>query len=161
MMSKIAQVTILAALCTWTTAVGAHAQASIDVIGLDGRKVAVSFSDLERKTVITADRGLKTTYEGVALRDVLVKAGVPLGDALKGKALARVVLATAVDGYQVAYAIAEIDAAFNDHVMIISDKRNGQPLLPDSGPLQMIVPQDKRAARWIRQVTTLEVKQLP
>ena len=28
-------------------------------------------------------------------------------------------------------------------------------------PQQIIVPQDKRPARWIRQVPTLEVKQLP
>ena len=110
----------------------------------------------------TADRaGIKTIHEGVLLRDVLAKANVPLGEALRGKALARAIVATAVDGYQVAFAIAEIDAAFNDHLVLIVDTRNGQPLLPDSGPLQIVVPQDKRPARWIRQVTTLEVKQLP
>ena len=46
-------------------------------------------------------------------------------------------------------------------MVLIVDRRNGQPLLPDSGPLQIIVPQDRRPARWIRQVTTLEVRQLP
>ena len=49
-----------------------------------------------------------------------------------------------------AYAIAELDAAFNDHLILIVDRRDGQPLLPDSGPLQIVVPQDKRPARWIR-----------
>lgn len=53
------------------------------------------------------------------------------------------------------------DAAFNDHIILIADRRDGKPLLPDSGPLQIVVPQDTRPARWIRQVTTLEVKQLP
>lgn len=161
MMSRIAQAMLLAAICTLTTAALVEAQSSIEVVGLDGRKAAVGLQGLERRTVITGDRGIKTTHEGVALRDVLAKAGVPLGDALKGKALARVVIATAVDGYQVAYAIAEIDAAFNDHLILVSDKRDGQPLLPDSGPLQIVVPQDKRPARWVRQVTTLEVRQLP
>ena len=60
-----------------------------------------------------------------------------------------------------AYAIAEVDAAFNDHMVLIADRRNGRPLLPDSGPLQIVVPQDNRPARWIRQVIRLEVKQLP
>ncbi len=60
-----------------------------------------------------------------------------------------------------AYAIAEVDAAFNDFMILIVDRRDGQPLLPDSGPLQIVVPQDKRPARWIKQVTTLEVRQLP
>lgn len=161
MMSKIAQATVSVAICTLITAARVEAQSSIEVVGLEGRKTTVAFHGLERRTVITGDRGIKTTHEGVALRDVLARAGVPLGDALKGKALARVVIATAVDGYQVAYAIAEIDVAFNDHLILISDKRDGQPLLPDSGPLQIVVPQDKRPARWIRQVTTLEVRQLP
>ncbi len=162
MMSKIAQLTLLAALCTITAAAPVEAQASIDVVGLDGRKLAIALTGLDRHTVITADRaGIKTTHAGVALRDVLAKAGVPLGDALKGKALARAVIATAVDGYQVVFAIAEIDAAFNSHVILVADQRDGKPLLPDSGPLQLVVPQDSRPARWIKQVTTLEVRQLP
>ncbi len=36
--------------------------------------------------------------KAAALRDVLAKVGVPLGDALRGKALARAILATAADG---------------------------------------------------------------
>ena len=161
MMRKIAQATLVAAVCTLTVSV-AGAQTSIDVVALDGHKAAVSLHGLERRSVTTADRaGIKTIHEGVLLRDVLAKAKVPLGDELRGKALARAIVATAVDGYQVAYAIAEVDAAFNDHLVLIVDRRNGQPLLPDSGPLQIVVPQDKRPARWIRQVTTLEVKQLP
>ena len=162
MTGNFAQVAVLLAVCTLTAMGTAAAQPSIGVVGLDGRKTTVSLDGLQRHTVITADRaGIKTTHEGVALRDVLAKAGVPLGDELKGKALARAVIATAVDGYQVAYAIAEIDAAFNDHIILIADTRDGKPLLPDSGPLQIVVPQDKRPARWIRQLTTLEVKQLP
>ena len=151
-MSKIAQVALLAVVCTLTTAPLAGAQTSIAVVGLDGRRVAVPFNGLERKSVTTADRaGIKTVHEGVLLRDVLARANVPLGEALRGKALARAVVATAVDGYQVAFAIAEIDAAFNDHMVLIVDQRNGQPLLPDSGPLQIVVPQDNRPARWVRQ----------
>lgn len=162
MTRKSGQIAALLAFCTLCAAGMAAAQSSIDLVGLDGRKTTVSFDGLTRRSVLTADpAGVKTTHEGVALRDVLAKAGVPLGDELKGKALARTVIATAVDGYQVAFAIAEIDAAFNDHLILIADTRNGKPLLPDSGPLQIVVPQDKRPARWIRQVTTLEVKQLP
>ena len=162
MMSKIAKVALLAAVCALTSVSVVRAQTSIDVVDLNGRKASVSLEGLERHSVTTADRaGIKTTHEGVLLRDVLARAKVPLGDELRGKALARAVVATGLDGYQVAYAMAEIDAAFNDHMVLIVDRRNGQPLLPDSGPLQIVVPQDKRPARWIRQVITLEVKQLP
>jgi hypothetical protein len=161
-MSKIAQAMLLAAVWTMASVSAAGAQPSIDVVGLNGRKASVSLEGLERQSVTTVDgAGIKTIHEGVLLRGVLARAKVPLGDELRGKALARVVIATAVDGYQVAFAIAEIDAAFNDHMVLIVDRRNRQPLLPDSGPLQIVVPQDKRPARWIRQVITLEVKQLP
>lgn len=161
-MSKTGQLAAIAVLCTLGAASSALAQQSIDVVGLDGKKSAIALADLPRQHFDTADAaGIRTRHEGVLLRDVLARAGVPMGDALRGKALARVVIATARDGYQVAYAIAEIDAAFNDNVMLIADARDGKPLLPDTGPLQLVVSQDKRAARWIRQLTTLEVRQLP
>lgn len=163
-MSKSAQTAALLLICTLivTADVAARQQRSIDVVGIDGKKTTVQLALLERKSVNTADAaGIKTTHEGVLLRDVLAKAGVPMGDALRGKALARAVIATAADGYQVAYAIAELDPQFNDHIVLIADTRNGKPLLADSGPLQIVVPQDKRPARWVRQVTLLEVRQLP
>jgi DMSO/TMAO reductase YedYZ molybdopterin-dependent catalytic subunit len=139
----------------------AAAQTAIDVVGLDGRKVAIVLAGLERKTVTVEDRGLKTTFEGVALSEVLARAGVPMGDQLRGKdALSRVVIASARDGYQVAYSIAEVDAAFSNQVVLLADRRDGKPLLPDTGPLQIVVPNDRRAARWIRQVTAIEVRQL-
>ena len=153
--------TVQALFLVLGVAAGAAAQPAIDVIGLDGKTVAVPLSALERRTVVTADRGLRTTFDGVALRDVLAKAGVPFGEALRGKALARVVIASAPDGYRVAYAIAELDAGFTDQIVLLADRRNGQPLLPDTGPWQVVVPNDKRPARWVRQVNKLEVRQLP
>lgn len=66
-----------------------------------------------------------------------------------------------LDGKTVVYAIAELDAAFTDRIVLLADRRNGQPLLPDTGPWQVIVPNDKRPARWVRQVNKLEVRQLP
>ena len=121
----------------------------------------MNLGELTRHTVVTADRGLRTTFEGVALCDVLAKAGVPLGEALRGKALSRVIIASAPDGYQVTYAIAEVDAAFTDQIILVADRRDGRPLLPDTGPLQIVVPNDKRPARWVRQVSKLEVRDVP
>jgi hypothetical protein len=138
----------------------ARAQAGPEIIGLDGKPVAVALETLERRSVVTQDRGLKATFEGVALRDVLARAGAVFGEKLRGTLLAQVVLVTARDGYQVAYGIAELDAAFTDQVVLLADRRDGKPLLPDTGPWQIIVPNDKRPARWIRQVTRIEVRQL-
>lgn len=134
-------------------------QDSIDVV-VEGRSVLVSLAGLERRTIVTADRGLRTTFEGVAVRDVLKAAGVAVSG-LKGRALAQVVIATGRDGYQVAFAMAEIDSDFTDRIILVADKRDGQPLLPDTGPRQIIVPDEKRPARWVRQFVKLEVRQLP
>jgi len=147
-----------AVLGTLFLAAAAQAQHAISVTGPAGDTTRVNLAELTRHTVVTADRGLRTTFQGVALRDVLGKAGVALGEALRGKALSRVIIASAPDGYQVTYAIAEIDAAFTDQIVLVADTRDGRPLLPDTGPLQIIVPNDKRPARWVRQVSKLEVR---
>jgi hypothetical protein len=159
MVRKSMLVLAAAVVCTALTVTAAGAQ-TLDVVGLDGKSVSVSLETLERRTVVTEDRGLRAEFQGVALRDVLIKAGIPLGDALRGPALARVVIASAPDGYRVVYAIAELDAAFTDQVVLVADRRDGRPLLPDTGPLQIVVPSDKRPARWIRQVNKIEVRQL-
>ncbi len=150
----------IAVLTLHVAAQPAGAQGGLEIIGHDGTTVAVALESFERRTVITQDRGLKTTFEGVALRDVLARAGAVFGEKLRGTLLAQVVLVTARDGYQVAYGIAELDAAFTDQIVLLADRRDGKPLLPDSGPWQIIVPNDKRPARWIRQVSKIEVRQL-
>ena len=158
MTSKIVKTLATTAFCTLLCARPAHAQRTIGVTGPDGQVTIVNLAEFPRHTVITGDRGRKATFEGVALRDVLAKAGVALGEALRGTALARVIIATATDGYQGVYGIAEVDAAFTDQIILIADRRDGEQLLPDTGPLQLVVPLDKRPARWIRQVVKIEVR---
>lgn len=161
MLSKIVRNVVAGLACTLITASSVAGQtAAVEVIGVDGKALVVALEKLERRTIVTEDRGLRTTFEGAALRDVLAQAGVVFGEKLRGKALAQVVIATARDGYQVAYAVAELDAAFTDQIVLLADRRDGRPLLPDTGPLQIIVPNDKRPARWMRQVIRIEVRQL-
>ena len=148
---------IVALVCT--LAAPSAAGQTIDVVRADGRTTAVALGTLERRSVTTEDRGLQTTFDGVYLRDVLSAAGVEFGEALKGRALAQVVIASARDGYRVAYAIAELDPAFTERIVLLADRRDGRPLLADTGPLQIVVVGEKRPARWIRQLLKLEVKQ--
>jgi hypothetical protein len=156
-----ASAALLTAYICLAIATPADAQGGVEVIVLDGSKQTIALTNFERHTVNTVDAaGIKTTHEGVALRDVLMTADIAMGDALRGKALSRVVIATARDGYQVVFSIAELDPAFNGQAVLIADQRNGRPLLPDSGPLQIVASGDKRPARWVRQLLTLEVRQL-
>jgi len=52
----------------------------------------------------------------------------------------------------------EIDPAFTDRVIILADRRDGGPLTDKEGPWQVVVPGEKRQARWVRQVVALTVR---
>lgn len=100
------------------------------------------------------------SYEGVPIREILKRAGVPLGKELRGKALSTYVLAKAHDGYQVVFSLAELDADFGDEHVIVADKEDGKPLVGERGPFRLAVANDKRAARSIRMLEELEVVRL-
>jgi len=63
----------------------------------------------------------------------------------------------AADGYKVVIALPELDPEFTDRVILLADKANGHPLDTKDGPFRIVVPGEKRMARWVRQVTTLKV----
>jgi hypothetical protein len=96
-------------------------------------------------------------YEGVRLSDLLLKARVQLGEKLRGQALGTYVVARASDGYAVVYSLAEIDPAMTDNQIIVADTLNGKALAPKQGPFRVVVPGDKRPARWVRMVSEFEV----
>jgi DMSO/TMAO reductase YedYZ molybdopterin-dependent catalytic subunit len=96
-------------------------------------------------------------YTGVAVRELLVRAGVPLGDKLRGAAFQLVVLARARDGYAVVFTLADFDEAFNDRTILLAATEDGKPLPESAAPFRLVVPGDKRAARWVRMVTRLKI----
>ena len=100
-------------------------------------------------------------YSGIRLSDLLAKLGTPLGSELRGKALANYVVATGSDGYQAVLALAEVDPSFHPGEVLVADTMNGQPLDAHSGPLKLVVTEDKRPARSVRNLTTIELKSLP
>ena len=119
---------------------------------------AAELAALPHREQTTIDKeGKKHVYRGVALRDVLHLAGAPEGKAIHGEVLAEAVLATAADGYKAVFALPEIDADFSPQTILLADSRDGQPLPAHDGPYQLIVPLEKKPARWVRQLTGLKV----
>jgi hypothetical protein len=96
-------------------------------------------------------------YSGVPVHDLLEKAAVPLGEKLRGKSLRLVVIAHCSDHYDIVFALAEFDDAFNSRTILLVDSADGKPLPGGQGPLRLVVPGDKRPARWARMVSSLEV----
>ena len=97
-------------------------------------------------------------FDGVPLIDLLKRAGVPTGEAIRGAELAKTVFVVGADGYRVVFALAELDAAFTDRIVLLADKRDGAALPDNARPYQLIVPGEKRPARWVRQVVSIEVR---
>jgi DMSO/TMAO reductase YedYZ molybdopterin-dependent catalytic subunit len=98
------------------------------------------------------------TYSGVRLSELLAKLGAPLGDGLRGKALAGYVVATGTDGYRSVLAMAEIDPGFHPGEVIVADAMDGKPLDAHNGPLKLVVTEDKRPARSVRNLVQIDWK---
>jgi DMSO/TMAO reductase YedYZ molybdopterin-dependent catalytic subunit len=106
---------------------------------------------------VTDRQGQAVTYSGVSLCDVLRAAGVKLGEAAmpSREAVASYVVVEAADGYRAVFALAELDPAQTDRVILLADRKDGRPLPAAEGPLRVVVPGEKRPARWVRQVRAL------
>ena len=90
-----------------------------------------------------------------------VRVGVPLGAELRGSNMAMYLLVEAADDYRVVFALPELDPAFTERVILLADRRDGQPLAAAEGPLRLVVPDEKRHARWVRQVRSCTVRRAP
>jgi DMSO/TMAO reductase YedYZ molybdopterin-dependent catalytic subunit len=113
---------------------------------------------LPRQTVRGRDHeGKEAEFAGVPLVELLKAAGVKFGQDLRGPALASYLVVEAADGYRAVFALPELDPAFTDRVILLADRRDGKTLGEREGPLRIIVPGEKRHARWVRQVIALKV----
>lgn len=142
----------------------AFAQGALTINGDVPASVTLKAEDLAqlpRVTVAVTDQdGSKVSYEGVALQEVLKKAGLALGKELRGKALDGYVLAKAHDGYEVLFSLGELGADFGNASIIVADKRDGKALFGYQGPLRLVCPNDKAGARSVRMLETIEVVHL-
>ena len=166
-MSRFLIATALLCFCAMSTA--AQTTTSSDVIITVGGEaptpLKLTRADLDkftRHTVRAKDHdGKEYNYEGIAIIDILQKAGVKFGEALRGKALATFLLVEAADGYQAVYSLPELDSSVNERLILLADKQDGTAFPANMGPLKIIVPGDKTHARWVRQVKSLTIARAP
>jgi len=120
---------------------------------------AVDLKAMPRTTVRTGGQGgqVAQLHEGVALAELLKRAGVPQGEDIGGPWMAAYVVAVAADGYRAVFSLAELDAEFGDAQVLVADTLDGTSLAEGQGPFRLIVPGDKRAARWVRMLKSITV----
>ena len=157
---KLARATLLVpfVLAGWLCHAGEFA---LTVTGEVKPELKLTLTDLEgltNSTVTLAEgNGGSSKYEGVFLDQVLRRAGVPLGEGLRGDALRLCVLVKAADDYKAAFALAELDPGVTDKKVLLAFRRNGKGLDAEAGPLRLVIADEKRHSRWVRRVTELEV----
>jgi hypothetical protein len=158
-MTRQRDLRLVTVCCVLLVATRLSAQ-TLQVIDTEGHATtltAIQISNLQHTTVKVIDHDSPAQFEGVALASVLSAAGIQLGDKLRGPRMAEVLIVEAADGYKAVFALAEVDPAFAVREIILADKRDGKPLDTKEGPLRIIALGDKRAARWVRQVTALRI----
>lgn len=121
---------------------------------------ATDLSKLTRREIKGKGHDEKdSVYSGYNLSDILLLANAKLGTGeMRGKQLAAYLLAEAADGYKVTFAVAEIAPEFTDKIILLADTRDGKPLAEKDGAWQIIVSDEKKHGRWVRQVVSLKVK---
>ena len=166
-----------ASICVMALAavVGLHAQEThrpdfppdlvapaITVTGVDGKSVMLSSSDLSKlpqHAVKATDHGTSVSFDGVLLTDVLARVALPTGEKFHHTTASYYLMVQAQDSYRAVFAWAELDPSFMDKPVYVVTKRDGKPLSDKDGPFQLVAPGEKRAARWVRQVTALSIRQ--
>src|SRR5262249_61162643 len=116
---------------------------SVAVTGAVTTPLTLTVDDLAkmpRATASTTNNGIETKYEGVWLYEILKKAGVPSGEALRGRALTTYVLVEAQDGYQVVFSVGELDPLLGESPILLADKANDKPLFGENGAFRLGAP---------------------
>ncbi len=156
------QFRLFIALCLLSVPVAAQTgKAALTVSGEVLKPLSLTLEDLgkmpQTKLKAKDKEGREREYGGVALLEILKASGVTLGGQLRGENLAKYLLFTAADNYQVVYALPEVDPEFTNDVVLVATSVDGKPLPNGEGPFRLVNPTDKKQARWIRELKSIKV----
>lgn len=123
--------------------------------------VALSLTDFRALphitvTVHNGHTNADETYSGVPLATLLAWVNAPIGKDFHKDALTTYLIASGSDGYSVVLSLGEVDPSFHGGHVLVADARDGRPLAK-TGPFQLIVSEDKRPARWVRNLNSIRL----
>lgn len=160
-----------------TAAPGSASMASVSSspsdLRIDGDVPArtLSMHDLEALSPVRVEwthKGETRSCRAVPLETVLRAVGVDPGSMASGVAPAEkragwkfAVVATASDGFQATFSVAELFHGMGPTKAYVAVSENGEPIDPAFGPLRLIVTTDgegSRSARNLRRLTILDLR---
>lgn len=132
-------------------------------VTVDGKTAAYSVAELNampQKTVKVHNEHARAdeTYTGVALGDVLTKAGFVVSKPTQREMLRSYVRAEGTDNYWVLYSLTEVEPSEHEGDVIVATAMDGKPLGAD-GQLKLISSEDRKPQRWVRNLTAITVTQ--
>ncbi|MBE7158419.1 MAG: molybdopterin-dependent oxidoreductase [Rhodospirillales bacterium] len=142
---------------------------SFDVTGAVLHPVTETLASLEALqpqsasvSYLSGSKSVSATFTGPTLWTVLNQAGLASVPGAKNSILRNVVVATGSDGYKVAFSGGELDPRFAGARTpdLVAYAENGQPLDAD-GFARTVVPGDQRGARYVSNLSNLNVVQAP
>src|SRR3546814_14674151 len=83
--------------------------------------------------------------------------GAMRAEPLRGAQLGRYVQVDARDGYRAVFSLAEFDPTLGNRAAFLVDRCAGTALDDAAGPLRLVVPDEVRPARWVRQGEAITV----
>lgn len=134
---------------------------AIEIVGIGADTIRLSSQSLsglpvaERDVTFETSKGPATRhYKGVLLWDVL-QAHQALDGLKPGDQLRKTFIASAKDGYQIAFSVGEIHPDFGNMPLILVAEVDGKPL---DGGWRLVAAGDKRGARAVYEVTRIELR---
>lgn len=151
---------LIAACMSVASGVALAADPVLVVKPAQGPSYQVTLADLSALSpedlAVQDEKGHPARYRCVSVAKVLAHAGAPL-PTLRGKAMTGALRVNAADGYAVLFALPELDPEFTSGQVFVCFERDGAAMSDEEGPLRMVVPAEKKHARWVRRVTEFEV----
>ena len=129
------------------------------VTGEVGNPLSLTLADiaaLPHRDVTAEIHERSVRYHGVELNELLRLANPPEGI----EVVRTFVIARAADVYEAVFSLAELTPDFTDRTVLLADARDGESLPDAEGPLRLVVPDEREAARWVRQLLELEVRRV-
>ena len=126
---------------------------------VDGKATTLSVAELKampQKTVKVHNEHTKAdeTYSGVALGDVLAKAGFVVSQTTHRTMLRSYLKIEGTDKYWVLYSVTEVEASEHEGDVIVATAMDGKALGAD-GALKLVSTGDKKPQRWVRNLTAI------
>ena len=138
--------------------------ATISVGGGVGTPLNLGLADVRAFPPITLNAETRTrqgsqgshSYTGALLKDVLDKAKPRTDPNRKNDLLSVYITAVGSDGYRATVAYGEIAPDFGAQQIIVAYEMDGKPLDKD-GVAELVVPGDKLAGRWVKNLVSTTV----